>query len=137
MQDNFVKIYQNNGSSFNELPNNATLNLPSGSIPIFASFNADNTYYVLNFEHNDSTHIYTGLENDNLILRSTVTGRHLHALTPDNQYLVTGSFGFGTVYTNTDFPQCQIAYCLECDSAGCLHCNQMMDYFLNSSSKQC
>ena len=136
MNDNFVKIYQNNGSSFNELPNNGTLNFPSGSAPRLASFSADNTYLIVSFG-NDSTHIYTGLENDNLVLQSTVTGRYLHALTPDNQYLVTGSAGFATVYTNTDFPQCQIAYCMECDSAGCLHCNQMMDYFLNSSSKQC
>ena len=36
--DNYVKIYQNNGSSFNELPNNGTINFPSGSTPTHASF---------------------------------------------------------------------------------------------------
>ena len=133
--DNFVKIYKNNGPSFSELPNNGTLSFLSGE-PRFASFSSDNTYFVLSFS-NGSTHIYTGLQNDNLILQSTVIGLYHHALTPDNQYLVTGSDTFATVYTNTDFPQCQIAYCLECDGSGCIHCNQMIDYFLNSSSKQC
>ena len=87
---NFIKIYRNNGSGFEPLTNNATINYPH--YVRYSSFSKDLEYFAVSLG-NASTLIYRNTTQDNMTLQSTVSGRQYHRFSDDSQYLITGLNG--------------------------------------------
>ena len=67
----FTKIYRNNGSGFEPLTSNATINYPY--VVYYSSFSKDLEYFGVSLS-NDSTLIYRNTTQDNMTLESTVIG---------------------------------------------------------------
>ena len=84
-----------------------------------------------------STFIYKNPTSGSLTLESEVSSRFTHVFSDNNKYLVTGLRQKISTYRNSEFEECSIPYCIECQNSTCLKCNELEDYFLNASTGSC
>ena len=86
----------------------------------------------------NQTHLYRNPTNGSLVEETKVVGRFFHAFSDNSKYLATCLRGEVRIYINSEFEDCSsMPYCMECQNSTCLQCNQLEDYFLNSSSGRC
>ena len=85
-----IKVYRNNGSGFESLTSNGTINYPH--YVYYSSFSKDLEYFGVSLT-NGSTLIYRNTTQENMTLESTVDGRYHHRFSDDSQYLITGLDG--------------------------------------------